>query len=290
MKIKRATKSTTQFLTQKKRTLLYTVMDEYSRLVNLFIVMFWDNHFTRKDLTKEITNLPDSWLSARMRQCAAREALGLLNSAKEQAKKRGEEPRVPIHTGKKMMLSAQIAQVEKGRNSFDLWVMLSSIGNGIQIKIPIKRHRHFNGFNGWQIATTIVIHRQYVQFAFEKETGEKKATGQLVGVDVGINHLLVTSQGLLLGSEVKALIDTIKRKQQNSKPYIRAKKTLSYYLHKVVKDFFKTQDLRLVVVEKLNGLKQGKQPHRGKAFRKTLSQRPAIESKRTAVMPRNSPA
>ena len=42
-------------------------------------------------------------------------------------------------------------------------------------------------------------------------------------------------------------------------------------MRKVVQDFFKTQDLRLVVVEKLTGLKQGKRPNRGKAFRKTLS-------------------
>ena len=63
----------------------------------------------------------------------------------------------------------------------------------------------------------------------------------------------------------------IKRRKQGSKGYKRAKKTLSYYLHKVVKEFFRQEDLRLVVVERLKNLKKGKQANRGKAFRKTLS-------------------
>ena len=272
MKIKRSTKSSTKFMTHKKRILLNTVMDEYSRLVNLFIAMFWEQSLLLKDLTKGITNIPDSWLSARMRQCAAREALGMVNGAKEKAKVREEEAQRPLHTGKKMTLSAQIAAIQEGRNSFDLWIVLSSIGDGIQLKIPIKRHRHFNLFKDWNRAATLVVHRRYIQFSFETETGAKVTEGQLVGVDVGINHLLASSQGELLGEEVKPLIDSIKRKQQNSKGYIRAKKTLSYYLHKVVKAFFEAHpSLRLVVVEKLQALKQGKQPNRGKAFRKTLS-------------------
>lgn len=261
-----------KFLTESKREKLYEIMDEYSRVVNSFIDLFWGNHFTQKDLTKEITNLPDSWLSARMRQCAAREALGMVEGAYRKAEVVGEEPLKPIHTGKKMILSAQTVRIEKGRNSFDLWLVLHSVGNGIKIYIPLKRHRHMNWFQAWEMSNTVVIHRQYVQFSFEKEVGSKKTEGQLVGVDVGINHLLATSMGELIGSEVKSLINAIKRKKQGSKGYKRAKKTLSYYLHKIVKEFFRYhEDLRLIVVERLNNLKQGKQHNRSKAFRKTLS-------------------
>ena len=77
MKIKRSTKSTTKFMTHKKRLLLNTVMDEYSHLVNTFISLFWEQSYALKDLTKEITNVPQSWLSARMRQCAARESIDI---------------------------------------------------------------------------------------------------------------------------------------------------------------------------------------------------------------------
>jgi len=272
MKITRSSKTTLKFLTQKKRDLLYGIMDEYSRLVNIFILMFWDKDLKISDLTKEITNLPESWLSARMRQCAAREALGMVAGAGKKATVKGEDPIKPVHSGRKMILSAQIVAIENGRNSFDLWLVLCSIGNNIKLYIPLKRHRHFNWFRDWKISNTVIVHRDYVQFSFEKETGPEKTEGKSLGVDVGINHLLATSDKELIGSQVKPLIDIIKRKKQNSKAYIRARKTLSYYLHKIVKDSLSWKSLRLVVVEKLQGLKKGKQPDRGKAFRKTRSQ------------------
>ncbi|MEW6380455.1 MAG: IS200/IS605 family accessory protein TnpB-related protein [bacterium] len=45
----------------------------------------------------------------------------------------------------------------------------------------------------------------------------------------------------------------------------------SNYLHKIVKESLPWESLKLVVVENLQDLKKGKQPKRGKAFRKTLS-------------------
>lgn len=272
MKIKRSSKTTLKFITQSKRETLYEVMDEYSRVVNLFIDLLWEKSYDQKDLTKEITNVPESWLSARMRQCAARESLGMVNGAKEKAKETQEEPVKPVHTGKKMTLSSQCVSIEEGRNSFDLWIRFHSVGKKIKIYIPLKKHRHMNWFQDWGRSTSIVIHRSYIQFSFEKETGNKKQEGHFVGIDVGINHLLVTSVGELIGSEVKSLIGIIKRKKQGSKAQKKARKTLSYYLHRTVKDFFQQHlNLRLVVVENLKNLKKGKQSNRGKEFRKTLS-------------------
>lgn len=140
MRIKRSSKATLKFITETKKEKLYEVMDEYSKVTNIFIDLFWDNSFEQKDLTKEITNIPESWLSARMRQCAAREALGMVEGAKEKAKEAEEEPVKPVHSGKKMILSAQVATIEEGRNSFDLWLVLSSVGNAIKIYIPLKKH------------------------------------------------------------------------------------------------------------------------------------------------------
>jgi hypothetical protein len=87
MKIIRSSKTSLKFLTEKKRQTLYEVMDEYSCLVNLFIEMFCGNELAKKDLTKDITNLPHSWLTSRMRQCAAREALGWWTVKKHRLKK-----------------------------------------------------------------------------------------------------------------------------------------------------------------------------------------------------------
>lgn len=272
MKITRSSKTTLKFITARKRLQLNQIMDEYSRVVNIFVDDFWDHGYETKDLLKEITNAPASWLSARIRQCAAREALGMVNGARESASALDKELVKPKHYGSKMTLSAQCVTIDDDVNSFDLWLTVHSVGNKIKLNIPLKKHRHMNLFSSWKRASTVVIHCDYVQFSFETETGPKLAQGHLVGLDVGINHLIATSDNELLGSDVKELINAIKRKQQGSKAYKRAKKTLSYYLHKQVKDYFYANPaLRLVVVERLKGLKQGKQKNRGKAFRKTLS-------------------
>ena len=101
--------------------------------------------------------------------------------------------------------------------------------------------------------------------------------GRLVGIDVGINHLLATSEesgvesAQLIGSDVKQKIERIKRKEQGSKKQRRAKRGLSHTIHQHVKDFSThNRNMRLVVVENLQNLKKGKK-NRSKDFRKTLN-------------------
>ncbi len=289
MKITRSSKTSLKCATKKKQQILATIFQEYSCVVNKFIDYFWDHpEITSKtQLTASVYHCVESWFTARMKQCAAREALDMVRSVRnittrkksaverEVEKLLGEplpyESVKPIHYGKKVTLTAQVARIEEGRKSFDLWLILSSVGNGIKLSLPLKRHRHLNKFWHWKHASTIMITPEHVQLSFEMETGLKKETGQCVGIDVGINHLLATSDKELFGSEVKPLIEKIKQKTQGSKAYKRAKKTLSCYLHNVVKDYFATHALRLVVVEHLRDMKQGKRKNRSKEFRKTLS-------------------
>jgi IS605 OrfB family transposase len=272
MQIRRSSKTSLKFATSKKREVLAKILAEYSRVVNFFMEYLWDKNLTASDLKKEIINLPETWLSARMRQCAAREALAMIQAARMAAKAKGEPPLKPVHRGKKMTLSSQVVRIEEGCNSFDLWLVLHSVGENLKLYLPLRRHRHMNLFRDWTMAQSVVIHQDYVQLTFSTETGPKRAEGELVGIDLGMNHLLATSTGELMGSEIRHLIQVIKRRKPGSKGQKRARKTLSYYIHKVIKDFFLTHsDLRLVVVEQLKGLKQGKKPDRSKEYRRTLS-------------------
>ncbi len=285
MKIKRSSKCSLKFLTANKKRQLVEVMEEYSRGVNFFIDIFWLNDFNKKDLTKDGYNLPFTWLSARMKQCAAREALSMCKSNDQHRNKSNLELEVerileddtvfnekvqPRHNARRMILSSQIVSIKQGRNSFDVWIILSSIGNKIKISIPVKKHRHYNQFDSWKLSSSIVITRTYIQFSFEKEVKSKKESGAVIGMDVGINHLVATSDKEFLGSDIKSLITHIKCKRQGSKAYIRAKKTLKYCMNQVVKEYFNHKDLRLVIVEKLHHLKKSANG-RSKEFRKTLS-------------------
>ena len=283
MKVVRSSKTSLRFANQGKLLQLHEVMDEYSRVCNIFILMLWENSFKIKDLTKEITSIPNTWLSARMRQNCAREALSACDSAQKQAKESGKQAVRPTHYGNRMIVSSQIARVETGKGSFDRVVTLTSIGQrinptpnarcGVKIILPIKSHHHMNKFNDWKRASSITLFRNAIQFSYEKEYPKKETSRQAMGVDIGINKLLVTSDGKQYGKNIKGLIGKIRKKQFKSKAYYRAKIQLKEYINRTTKKMFdEHQHIDLFVFEKIKGMKQNgkKRGNRNATFRKIL--------------------
>ena len=84
MKIIRSTKCSVKFATQKKKNELQTILQEYGKVVNIFIDHFWNSteKTDKTKLLKPIVDLPQTWLSARLRKVAAREALDMIGSVK----------------------------------------------------------------------------------------------------------------------------------------------------------------------------------------------------------------
>jgi transposase len=84
MKIVRSSKCSIRFATNKKQIELQTILQEYGKVVNIFIEHFWLNGVVRNtELLKGIVDIPkNTWLSARLRKVAAREALAMVSSAK----------------------------------------------------------------------------------------------------------------------------------------------------------------------------------------------------------------
>jgi len=91
MKIIRSTKCSLKYLTRQKQEQLQTIFVEYSKVVNFFINYFWNKKITKRDITKNIFNLPETWLSSRMKQVAAREALDMVRSTQEVVKSNKEQ-------------------------------------------------------------------------------------------------------------------------------------------------------------------------------------------------------
>ena len=75
MKIIRSTKCSTKFATKKKKQELHSILQEYGKVVNCFVDYFWTNPIDKTQLLKPIVDIPNTWLSARLRKVAAREAL-----------------------------------------------------------------------------------------------------------------------------------------------------------------------------------------------------------------------
>lgn len=270
MKVIRATKCSLKFTTETKRNKLKEVLAEYSKVVNFFIDHFWDHSPKKAELLKSIVNLPTTWLTARLRKVAAREALDLIKSSKELAKTRSEErgvevePIKPIHSGRSMSVSSTIAslQIPKDAREYDAWLHLASIGNKIVLNLPIRFHKHFNKLRecGKRLESYIIFEDR-VQLCFEVETGPKKTEGEIVGLDTGINALASTSDEKQYGTDIKGLVESIKRKKHGSKGQQRARRALKQRMDEVAKEV--VQGKQLVVVEKLK-----KMNHKSKLTRR----------------------
>lgn len=120
----------------------------------------------------------------------------------------------------------------------------------MSIDIPIRYHKQFNKLakKGTRL-NSYVISKDSVIFAFEIETGPKKAVKKMIGVDTGMTALAALSTGELLGTNIKEHIARAKRCSYGSKGHKRASRALKQVMDEVAKQIVNKTDL--VVVENL---------------------------------------
>ena len=252
MKIIRSAKCSLKFANEIKLAKLSDVLDEYTRVVNLFIESFWRECPSKAQLLKPIVDsvLP-SWLSARLRKVAAREAIDMIKAARERW---GDDAVRPTHHGKRMCVSSTIATLGASKTvDFDRWLHLASLGDKLRIDLPIKLHKQFHKWDSkGKRLESYVVTNEYIQFAFEVETGPKKPKTVCVGIDTGIKALASLSTGEQLGTDVEEHIERIHRCTHGSKGQRRASRALRQRMAEVAKEA--CDKASLVVVENLTGI------------------------------------
>jgi len=281
VKIIRAVKCSTKFATTKKKQTLEIVLKEYSNVVNFFIEFFWlkDKSILNKNkLLKSLVDLPKSvtWLSYRLRKVAAREAIDMILSVKERWKLDKDKLKAnkPIHRGQRLCCSSTIAELQKSNSSFDCFLHLQSIGNKVNFRIPIKKHKQFNKWESkGKRLNSYIITKDYIQFVFEIETGTKKEVGKVLGIDTGIKCLATTNEGQRIGDKLEDIIIKINKCKHGSKRQKRLRKSLRHYIDFCAKEIFTLNpNLQRVIVERLKNMNfKTKIKHKlGKGVRKTI--------------------
>lgn len=255
MKILRSSKCSTKFARHAKLAELKKVLSEYGRVANIFIEHFWNNGLPSKtELLKPIVDLPQTWLSARLRKVAAREAIDMIKASRERW---GNKAKAPVHKGRRMNVSSTIAelQTKKDTKGFDAWLHLASIGKDVILNIPIKYHKHFSGLaSRGKRLNSYIITANSVQFAFEIETGTKITSGKQIGIDSGINALATTSEGKQYGTDIKPMVERVKRCKHGSNGQRKARRALRQRIDEVAKEVVRVENPQMVVVERLKSL------------------------------------
>ncbi len=264
MKITRSSKCSLKFSTDNKLNQLRTILSEYGRVVNIFIDYFWtlDELPSKSKLLKPIVDIPtygenSTWLSARLRKVAAREAIDMILAMKRRWKDNPKKVKKPVHKGKRMNVSCTSADLISAQNAteFDCWLHLASIGNKMILDLPIKLHKQFHKWNelGNRLNAYIITDK-YVQFSFEIETGAKREGKKVVGIDTGINALASTSDRNQFGKDIKELIERVKRCKYGSNGQQQARRALKQRIDEIAIEVINSENPNLIVVEQLKNM------------------------------------
>ena len=295
----RSSSLTLQFSTDKKLNTLDIVFDEYARVVNLYV----DKYSQTKILPAFTQIKVETWISARLQQCAGKQAIEIVKSTRKKdfeirqkkykkvykyflqknrqvkfLSKKMSELRLnykikPRFDGKTINLDTRFWSLNKSENSFDFWVVLSSIGNKIKLCLPLKNHKHNKKFNNWKRLSSGRLLRNNGKFKmeliYEKEATVVQKEKKELAIDVGINCLLSCSDSKQIGLELKRLINELNNKQQKSKAYDRKIRQIHNYIRMCVNkiDFSSLSDL---ILEKLKYIQIGTKGKVNKTTRKLL--------------------
>ena len=210
-----------------------------------------------------------------------RDILGILSARwSEWSKERSLRHRIkmPVFNGNTIDLNSDLVRIQDADKSseFDLWIRLGSIfGNRESLILPTKHHERSRRFEktGWTQRKSICLRRDsqgryYADVFWKKENPKAGQQGQAVGVDIGINKLLTTSDGEELGTELRSKLDKLNRRKQNSRNWNQTRKEIKDYIGFVTNRF--PWDTDVVVMENILNITQKTRGRVGKATRKLL--------------------
>ena len=296
----RSSALTLKFATSKKLDTLDLVFDEYARVVNLYI----DELNKSKALPKFANFKVTTWLSARLQQCAGKQAAEIVKSTRKKdreirfkkykkiykyflnkqrqkefiSKKFGElglnYKIKPRYDGKSINLDSRFWSLNTSLNSFDYWIKLGSIGNKIGLFLPLKNHKHNKKFDNWKRAGSCRLLRNNgkykIELIYEYANSTISKPTKILAIDAGINCLMSCSDGRQIGLELKKLLNELNQKQQKSKSYQRKLTQIHNYVRWCVNqlDWGNLSDL---VIENLKYIQVDTKKRVNKATRKLFS-------------------
>lgn len=240
--------------------MVFAFLDEYTKVVRDIINILWEEDDVPPFLPKKITSNVTTWLSARAIQCAGKQASGIVRGTKtkqqhrlwmiEQLRQSGNNTDAdrlqakhdsikvskPIVHQLDAELDSRFIKIDLDNDTvFDGWLNLSSMGGGIKIAVPFKKHRHFNRLlNKGRLKSGVRLSQDTITFMFDIDV-EQKQHGGVIGVDVGQKSTISCSDGNqttadLHGHTLQSINARMSRKQKGSKAFGRCVRHRTNYI------------------------------------------------------------
>lgn len=288
----KSTKVSLKFTNTTKLKHLDMFISEYKIVVSKFVDLLWNLDNVPILLPKEISSQVDTWLSARMVQCAGKQASGIVRGTKKKQAKRIWMANKLLEQGhtkraKKLQQIINSVQISKpnidniepeldsrfvdiefgGTKCFDGWVTLSSIGNKLKIVLPIKKTKHFNKMlcRG-TIKTGIRLSGSTITFMFDLPDVEVKTNGDVVGIDIGQLNVITCSNNHISGKcvhghDLDTITTRLTRCKRGSNGFRRISEHRKNYINMVI-NRLNLNGLREIKIERIRNMRRGKRSSR----------------------------
>ena len=288
----RSSCTTLRFSNAAKREALSRVLQEYRRVVREFIAILWamPHGEIRSLLPKELTQQVPSTLSARLLQCAGKQASGIVRGTRtknerrlwrhnklveegkaKQARKlmaviRENEAAMPLVTADlPMELDERFCRIELGTKTkaFDGWLTLSSLGNKLKLLLPFKRTRHFNSLAAkGEMKKGVRLSERKMTFMFDIPEAPPRERGTTTGIDIGMTTLLSCSSGWASkpcrhGHDLASICRKIARKKKGSRAFREAQQHRRNYINQQTNSL-PWDDLKAINIEAIRHLRRGR--------------------------------
>ena len=292
-----SSKTSLKFANAGKQRQLAFIIDEYKRVVNCFVDILWPTEKVSVLLPKEITAQVETCLSARLLQCAGKQASAIVRGTRQKQSKRlwqinafkkadqfkkARKLQV-IYDSKKMSkpaidavnpeLDSRFVKIDLyNHTSFDGWLHLSSLGNRLLLDLPFKKTKHLNkliAMNGKMKAGVRLSKSESTLMVDVPLLTAKHKAKKVLGVDIGVNSCLSTFDGKkseqssknVHGHDLNSIGTILARRKRGSKGFLRAQRHRTNYINWCMNkiDWRSTKILR---IEKIRHLRFGKNTSR----------------------------
>jgi len=284
----RSSKISVKFSNINKLNNLRDFIKEYKFVTQKFVDILWDLEKTPKFIPKDITDSikEKTWLSARILQCSAKQASGIVRGTKKKNEQRlyiwnqlnNEGKFKQARKLKKIIdknpvglpdikticpeLDSRFVKIDMdNKTSFDGWITLSSLGNKLKIKIPFRKTSHFNHMlESGTLKEGIRLSENNITFNFNIEDKPKKDSGITLGLDIGISKVFTTSDKQLgkediHGWNLSKIQNKLSRKHKGSKGFERVQQHRKNYINWSLNQL-NLNDVKILKLEKIKDLRR----------------------------------
>jgi transposase len=291
-KMIKSTKTTLKYTNKNKQLLLQQFINEYKFVMEKFVDILWELDKVPSLLPKSITDNINSWLSARAIQCAGKQASGIVRGSRIKQNKRLFVYNLLVKEGKfkkarKLKVIIDKAKVSKpdlnninpelderfvrqdwdNSTSFDGIITLTSLGNKLNIAVPIKKNKHFNKMlNQGTIKKGIRLSTKSITFNFDIPDVPKKEQGITLGLDIGVKNTFTLSNGICSqsnnhGYNLDKINKILSRKKKGSKAFEKTQSHRKNYINWSLNQI-NLDNIKKIKIENIKYLRFGKRSSR----------------------------